>query len=116
MTVGSIYRLLAGEPRALKYTVNALCAMEEVEAQLGVEEMPWSRTRLLLWGALISTDPHVRLKDAGDIIGEHLARGGKMTDVTDACLAALTASGLAPEEGDDDGAEEDGDGGPAGEV
>ena len=87
---------LAGLPLVLHYTINSLCAME-ARADKPLDKLMnhhFSATRLLLWAGLWRNYPGLTVWDAGELIGEHLQRGGALEDVIDACAKGLRASGL----------------------
>ena len=72
------YRVeIGGVTVALKYTFNAMCAVEDraggaLDARL---ERQYSAARLLLWGGMLDSRPEVTLEEAGELIGGHIARG-----------------------------------------
>ena len=87
---------LAGRPLRLRYTVNSLCDLEE-KAGMPIDRLmdrQFSATRLLLWAGLRWNYPKLTVWDAGELIAEHLQRGGTLEDVIDACAEGLRASGL----------------------
>ena len=87
---------LAGLPLVLHYSINSLCAME-ARAGMPLDRLlnhHFSATRLLLWAGLWRNYPGLTVWDAGELIAEHLQRGGTLEDVIDACAEGLRASGL----------------------
>lgn len=87
---------LAGLPLVLHYSINSLCAME-ARAGMPLDQLMrhhFSATRLLLWAGLRWNYPKLTVWDAGELIAEHLQRGGTLEDVIDACAEGLRASGL----------------------
>lgn len=87
---------IAGKSYSMRYTVNALCA---VEARAGgsldkLMEKQFSATRLLLWGALMERHPEITLEGAGEIIGAHLKQGGALEDIVNLCSEALEEAGF----------------------
>jgi len=92
---------LAGLPMVLHYSMNSLCAME-ARAGMPLDELMkhhFNAVRLLLWAGLRQGYPTLTLWDVGELIGEHLQRGGSLEAVIDACAAGLRASGLVVEDG-----------------
>ena len=87
---------LAGLPLKLNYSVNSLCAME-MQAGMPLDELmkhQFNAIRLLLWAGLYPEYPGLTVWDAGELIGEHLQRGGTLEEVVTFCADALRASGL----------------------
>jgi hypothetical protein len=87
---------LAGMPLVLHYSIDSLCAME-IRAGMPLDRLMnhhFNATRLLLWAGLRWNHPKLTVWDAGELIGEHLQRGGTLEDVIDACAEGLRASGL----------------------
>ena len=72
-----------GRRYRLKYTVNAMCAVEERSggALDQLMDRQFSACRLLLWGALIAHQPETTLDQAGEIIGSCLMEGGTLEDI-----------------------------------
>ena len=92
---------LAGLPLRLNYSINSLCLMEE-RAGMPLDELmnhQFNATRLLLWAGLCQEYPVLTVWDAGELIGEHLQRGGTLEEVAKYCADALRASGLLDGEG-----------------
>ena len=91
---------LAGLPLVLHYTINSLCAME-ARADMPLDELMhhhFSATRLLLWAGLRQNYRYLTVWDAGELITEHLQRGGTLQEVIELCADSLRASGLLEEE------------------
>ena len=91
---------LAGLPLVLHYTINSLCAME-ARADMPLDELmhhQFSATRLLLWAGLRQNYRYLTVWDAGELITEHLQRGGTLQEVIELCADSLRASGLIEEE------------------
>ena len=87
---------VAGIPLALRYTVNSLSELED-RAGMPLDrliEWQFSATRLLLWAGLRQTRPALSVWDAGELIGEHLQKGGRLEDIVAGCADALRAAGL----------------------
>jgi len=90
---------LAGLPLVLHYTVNSLCAME-ARADMPLDKLMnhhFSATRLLLWAGLCQNYRCLTVWDAGELITEHLQRGGTLQEVIELCADSLRASGLLEE-------------------
>ena len=101
---------LAGMPLVLHYSINSLCAME-IRAGMPLDRLMnhhFSATRLLLWAGLHDAHPDMTVRDAGNLIGEHLLRGGSLEDIAQACADGLRAAGLMgdPKAPEDSGGEE----------
>ena len=79
---------MAGKPVLMHYTMNSLCAMDELM------DHHFSATRLLLWAGLRDCYPGVTVWDAGELISKHLQRGGTLEEVIDICARGLRKSGL----------------------
>jgi len=91
---------LAGLPLVLHYTINSLCAME-ARADKPLDKLMnhhFSATRLLLWAGLRHNYRYLTVWDAGELITEHLQRGGTLQEVIELCADSLRASGLLEEE------------------
>lgn len=87
---------LAGLPLVLHYSINSLCAME-ARADMPLDKLMnlhFSATRLLLWAGLRQNYRYLTVWDAGELISEHLQRGGTLEEVIDLCADSLRASGL----------------------
>lgn len=87
---------LAGLPLMLDYSINSLCAME-ARADMPLDKLMnhhFSATRLLLWAGLRQNYRHLTVWDAGELITEHLQRGGTLLEVIELCADSLRASGL----------------------
>lgn len=81
--------------RALRYSVNAVCAMEEKCPSLDeLFDKPYAAARLLLWGALIGGDDNMTVEDAGRLIDEYLLGGGTIEEIVAKCTSALEAAGM----------------------
>jgi hypothetical protein len=92
--------LLAGLPLVLDYSLNSLCAME-AKAGIPLDRLlnyPFSAARLLLWAGLRQNYRCLTVWDAGELVTEHLQRGGTLEEVIELCADCLRASGLLDEE------------------
>lgn len=88
--------VIAGRPLELRYTINGLCELEEL-AGMPIDRLmtrQFSATRLLLWAGLTACQPELSVYDAGELIGESLARGGSLEDIIDLCAEGLREAGL----------------------
>ena len=85
-----------GRRYRLKYTVNAMCAVEERSggALDQLMDRQFSACRLLLWGVLIAHQPETTLDQAGEIIGSCLMEGGTLEDIVNICSEALAEAGF----------------------
>lgn len=92
---------IGGRGVTLKYTVNSMCAVEDMAggALDGVMERQFTAARLLLWGGMLDGQPGMTLADAGMIIGDHLAAGGTLEEIVEFCAEGLRRAGFfGPEE------------------
>lgn len=89
---------IAGKAYRLRYSVNALCEVESWAGGSldGLMERQFTATRLLLWGGLAELQPEISLQMAGEIIGEHLARGGSLEEIVEICAEGLEEAGFFP--------------------
>lgn len=87
---------IAGRSVILRYTVNAMCAVEDAAggALEDIMERQFTAARLLLWGGMLDGRPETTLSEAGELIGEHLARGGTLEEVVEACAEAMRRAGF----------------------
>lgn len=87
---------IAGRALRLRYSVNALCAVEERAGGSldGLMERQFSATRLLLWGGLMERQPNITLEEAGEIIGAHIRGGGSLEEIVNLCADALCEAGF----------------------
>ena len=87
---------IGGRRLALRYTVNAMCAMEDCAggALDAVMERQYTAARLLLWAGMLEHQPDATLMEAGGLIGAHLAGGGSLEEVVEACAEGLRAAGF----------------------
>lgn len=85
---------LAGQDFALRYTVNAICCLEE-KMEKGLDMLMktnFSSLRGLLWCGLMETG--VTLEEAGNLLQNHLSSGGNLHQVSTAIVAALEDAGF----------------------
>ncbi len=95
---------LAGLPLVLHYSINSLCAME-ARADMPLDKLMnyhFSATRLLLWAGLRQNYRYLTEWDAGELITEHLQRGGTLQEVIELCAESLQASGLLEGKSEED--------------
>ena len=92
---------IGGRECALRYTVNALCAVEELAGGSldHLMERQFTASRLLLWGALIESRPEITVADAGEMIGAHIRMGGTLEEIVNLCADALAEGGFFGENG-----------------
>ena len=87
---------IAGRALQLRYSVNSLCALED-RAGMSIDRLmnrQFSATRLLLWAGLAQDQPELTVRDVGELIGEHLRRGGGLEEIVDLCAEGLREAGL----------------------
>lgn len=87
---------IGGRAVQLRYTVSALCAMED-RAGGSLEEImdrQFTAARLLLWGGMLDRQPETTLKMAGELIDDHIAQGGTLDEIVEMCALALEAAGF----------------------
>ena len=80
----------------LRFTVNSLCAMEDLAggALEDVFDRQFTAARLLLWGGMIDGAPGTTLKYAGDVIDRHIQAGGTLEEIVEGCAEAMKRAGL----------------------
>ena len=92
---------LCGRDHPLRFSLNALCALEE-KAGCGLDEIlrrPLSGIRGLLWCGLMDTEKGLTVEAAGELLARHLNEGGSLEDVSRALSNALEESGFFPPPG-----------------
>lgn len=92
---------LCGREYPLRFTVNALCSLEEKTGK-GLGDMQGSQMsclRGLLWCGLLEQRPEMTLRDAGDLIENHLLSGGDLTQLSRQMAAALEDACFFPRPG-----------------
>lgn len=91
-----VYLEISGKNYRLKYSVNAMCAVEEISGGSldKLMDMQFSACRLLLWGALNAYHPEITLTLAGELIGKYLLEGGTLEMLVDKCAEALSQAGF----------------------
>lgn len=90
------YIEIGGRRYRLKYTVNAMCAVEELSGGSldRLMEMQFCACRLLLWGAMIAYQPELTISAVGELIGKYLQEGGTLEKIVDICADALSQAGF----------------------
>lgn len=91
------YRVeIGGRMVALRYTVNSMCAVEDCAggALDALLERQFTAARLLLWGGMLESEPGVTLRDVGALISGHLAMGGTLEEIVEACAEGLRRAGF----------------------
>ncbi|MDD6882697.1 MAG: hypothetical protein PUD50_03220 [Eubacteriales bacterium] len=87
---------LGGQEISLRYTVNAMCAVEDRAggALERLTDRQFTATRLLLWGGMLSERPDTTLQEAGEIISRHMEQGGSLDEIVDVCAMAMRDAGF----------------------
>lgn len=87
---------IGGQSVVLKYTVNAMCAVEDAcsGALDEVMERQFTAARLLLWGGMLDACPGMTLAQAGELIGAHLASGGTLEQIVEHCAEGMRRAGF----------------------
>lgn len=71
-----------------KVTFNLICDMED----LGVSLEDWAKKELGLVRAYLAASLGVSTKEAGNMIGEHMAKGGSLSELNDALWHEVSES------------------------
>lgn len=86
---------LNGREYALRYSVNAVCGLEDKLGSLAeLTRNPLSCLRGLLWCGLMETEKGITLEDAGALLQAHLDGGGSLKQVSGQMAAALEEAGF----------------------
>lgn len=87
---------IGGRAVRLRYTVSALCAMEDRAGGSleWVMERQFTAARLLLWGGMLDCQPETTLQMAGEMIDAHIAQGGTLDEIVEMCAEALESAGF----------------------
>ncbi|NLD59233.1 MAG: hypothetical protein GX647_06230 [Clostridiales bacterium] len=90
---------IAGRALILRYTVNSMCVVEEMAggSLLDALNSDFTAARLLFWGALMDKQAGITLREAGELIDEHLRGGGSLSGIVDLCAEALGRAGFLSE-------------------
>lgn len=91
---------IGGKTRNIRYDFNALCDLEEVTGKSISELTGLSSIRALLWAGLKWETKGVTQPMVGMWIEEHLRDGGKVDDLLDNAIKALSASGIMKQASD----------------
>lgn len=87
---------IGGTSVVLRYSVNAMCAMED-RAGGALDALfvrQFSAARLLLWGGMIERQPDTTLEGAGALLSAHIERGGTLEDAVEMCAEAMKRAGF----------------------
>ena len=87
------------KPRTLLFDLNAFAELEDKFGSLDqafqkMQQGSVKATRTLLWAGLRQNYRCLTVWDAGELITEHLQRGGTLEEVIELCADSLRASGL----------------------
>ena len=87
---------IAGRVLRLRYTVNALCAVEEKAGGTldNIMDRQFTATRLLLWGAMMEYHPETTLEAAGEMISAYIAGGGTLDEIVNLCAELMEGAGF----------------------
>lgn len=86
---------LNGREYALRYSVNAVCCLEDKLGSLTeLTRNPLSCLRGLLWCGLMETEKGITLEDAGALLQAHLDGGSSLKQVSGQMAAALEEAGF----------------------
>lgn len=87
---------IAGMQVPLRYSVNSLCAMEDLAggALESAFEKQFTAARLLLWGGMLEGAPGTSLKYAGALIDRHIQAGGTLEEIVEGCAEAMRRAGF----------------------
>lgn len=91
------YRVeIGGQSVVLRYTVNAMCAIEDAcgGALDEVMNRQFTAARLLLWGGMLDSCPNMTLAQSGELIGAHLAGGGTLEEIVEKCAEGMRRAGF----------------------
>ena len=87
---------LNGQNFSLRYTVNSLCQLEEMTG-MSLERLlktGFSSVRGLLWCGLQYQMNHLTLEEAGNLLQQHLEKGGTLEKIAQAVCTALEDAGF----------------------
>ena len=82
---------LNGRDFPLRFSINALCCLEEKTGQSlsQLQSAQFSCLRGLIWCGLMEAEPGLTLEAAGEMLDAHLQSGGDLQSVSDALAAAI---------------------------
>ena len=89
---------LNGRDYPLRFSINALCCLEE-KTGLSLSQMQsaqFSCLRGLIWCGLMEAEQGLTLEGAGDLLDAHLRSGGDLHSVSDTLAAALADACFFP--------------------
>ena len=83
---------LSGREYPLRFSVNALCCLEEKTGQSldALQGAQLSCVRGLLWCGLMEGMPHLTLEDTGEMMDAHLQSGGNLKSLAEELALALS--------------------------
>lgn len=84
---------VGGKERSLRYSYNSVCAIEDafgmgMESIFSKEQVGFRTTRILLWGALKTSQRNITLDQAGDLIEEYMREGNDIDSLASKCILA----------------------------
>ena len=87
---------ILGRRRPLRFTINALCALEEKTGGSleGMLRGGLSSVRGLLWCGLLGDEPSLTLEGAGQLLEAHLQAGGSLHEIAKALARGLEEAGF----------------------
>lgn len=87
---------IGGRALVMRYTVNALCAVEERSGGSldTMMERQFSATRLLLWAGLTERQPELTLQQVGELMSAHIQGGGTLEEIVNLCADGLAEAGF----------------------
>ena len=92
---------LQGKEYPLRFSVNALCCLEEKTglSLARLQERNLSCLRGLIWCGLLESGRPLTLEEAGNLLDGHLRDGGDLKSVAEALSAALEDACFFPPRG-----------------
>lgn len=88
---------LAGKEYPLRYSVNAVCCLEEKLGNLeSLMKSQLSCLRGLLWCGLMEGERGLTLEGAGALLQSHLDQGGALLPISQTIARALEEAGFFP--------------------
>ena len=87
---------IGGRSVRLRYTVNSMCAMEDMAggALDEVFDRQFTAARLLLWGGMLEGEPGLTLAEAGGLVDKHLQDGGTLEQIVEHCAEGMRRAGF----------------------
>ncbi len=82
---------LNGRDYPLRFSINALCCLEEKTGMslARLQSAQFTCLRGLIWCGLMEAEKGMTLEAAGDLLDAHIRSGGELQAVSDALAAAL---------------------------